>query len=270
MQRMLTPDRTLTYFNMDDPVIGGYSADKVALRRAISLVTDVQREITTVRRGQAIPAQSMVAPGTYGYDPDYKSDNSDYSVPRAKALLDIYGYVDRNGDGWREQPDGKPLVIRYPSQPDAISRAFDEIWKKNMDALGIRMDIQRGQWPEQLKAARAGQLMLWALGYSAGSPDVQDSLGILYGPASGGQNLGRFQHARFDQIYERMQSLPDGPERLALLREAQKIVTAYMPHKYNVHRIGTDLVHPWLIGFRRPVFSVQYWQYLDIDASQRR
>ena len=31
---------------------------------------------------------------------------SDYDPARAKALLDLYGYVDRNGDGWRERPDG--------------------------------------------------------------------------------------------------------------------------------------------------------------------
>ena len=262
---MLNPDRTLTYFNMDDPVVGGYAPEKVALRRAISLATDVGREIRTVRRGQAIPAQSVVAPGTWGYDPALKTENSDFDLPRAKALLELFGYVDRDGDGWRDQPDGSALVLRYASQPDAISRAFDEVWKRNMDALGVRLEIRAGQWPEQLKAARAGQLMIWQLGYSANSPDVQPGLEILYGPAVGGQNLARFKHARFDAIFERMQALPDGPERLALLREAQKITVAFAPHKYNVHRIVNDLTQPWLLGFRRPPYGNQFWQYVDID-----
>ena len=165
--RILNPDRTLYYFNMEDPVVGGYTPDKVALRRAISLATDVNREITVVRRGQAIPAQSVVSPGSWGYDPNYKTANSDYDVPRAKALLDLYGYVDKDGDGWRDLPDGKPLVIQYASQPDALSRSFDEIWKKNMDAVNLRLEIKASKWPEQLKAARAGQLMVWQLGYSA-------------------------------------------------------------------------------------------------------
>ena len=51
--------------------------------------------------------------------------------------------------------------------------------------------------------ARAGQLMIWQLGYSAANPDVQDALGILYGPAAGGQNLPRFKLAAFYAIYER-------------------------------------------------------------------
>jgi ABC-type transport system substrate-binding protein len=265
MDRYASADRTLYYFNMEDPVVGGMTPEKVALRRAISLATDVQREISGIRRGQAIPAQSIVAPGGYGYDPSYRSENSVYDVARAKALLDMYGYVDRDGDGWRELPDGRPLVIEYASTPDALSRQFDELWKKNLDAIGVRLRIKAAQWPEQLKAARAGQLMVWQLGYTASSPDVQDGLQILYGPAAGGQNLSRFKDARFDEIYRRLQSLPDGPERLELLREALRIVTAYAPQKYNVHRIVTYLMQPWLQGFRAPMYGNQFWQWVDIE-----
>ena len=270
MDRLVNPDRTLYYFNMEDPLVGGYTPEKVALRRAIGLGTDTQREVNTVRRGQAVVAQSLVSPSTWGYEPDYKTENGDYDLARARALLDLYGYKDVDGDGWRETPDGKPLVIEYASQPDALSRAFDELWKRNMDNLGLRLKIKAGKWPEQLKAARAGQLMIWQLGYSASTPDTQPGLEILYGPTSGGQNLGRFKHKRFDEIYEEMQRLPDGPERMALLREAQKIITAYMPQKYLVHRIVTDLSQPWVIGYKRPLFGNQFWQYIDVDMDLRR
>ena len=229
----------------------------------------MNREINGIRRGQAIPAQSLVAPGTWGYDPQLKLEGGDYDPARAMALLDLYGYLDRDGDGWRERPDGSPLTIEYATQPDDLSRQFDELWKRNLDRIGVRLKVLKGQWPEQLKMARAGQLMIWQLGYSAGSPDVQDALQILYGPAAGGQNLARFHNARFDEIYVRMQSLPDGPERLGLLREAQKIITALAPHKYNVHRIVNDLTQPWLSGFRRPLYGNRFWQYIDIDAARQ-
>ena len=98
---------------------------------------------------------------------------------------------------------------------------------------------------------------------------MQDGLGILYGPAAGGQNLPRFRHERFDEIYRQMDRLPDGPERLALLRESQAIVTALMPMKYNVHRILTDLTQPWVLGFRRPLYGSQFWQYIDIDTARQ-
>jgi len=269
MQRIVNTDRTLFYFNMEDPLLGGTTPEKVALRRAISLGYDVGREISIIRRGQAVPAQTIVAPGTWGYDPLLKTDNSEFSPARAKALLDLYGYVDRDGDGWRDRPDGTPLVLEYANQPDPLSRQFDETWKKGMDALGLRLKIISGQWPEQLKLARAGQIMIWQLGYSASDPDVQSALQILYGPGEGGQNLARFRHERFDEIYRQMQALPDGPERLALLREAQKIITAYAPHKYNVHRVITDLTQPWLHGYRRPLFGNQFWQYVDVDPARQ-
>jgi ABC-type transport system substrate-binding protein len=269
LNRIVSPDRVLYYFNMEDPVIGGFAPERVALRRAIRLATDVGKEIRTVRRGQAIPAQTIVAPGSWGYDAAYKSENSDFDPARAKALLDLYGYVDRDGDGWREAPDGKPLVLRYASQPDELSRQFDELWKKNMDAVGLRLSIDRGQWPEQLKAARAGQLMIWQLGYSAASPDGADALQLLYGPAAGGQNLARFRHERLDAIVRGMQELPDGPARMALLREGQKIVDAFAPHKYTVHRIVNDLTQPWLVGYRRPLYGNQFWQYVDVDPARR-
>src|SRR5207237_895772 len=182
MDRIVAPDRTLFYFNMEDPTVGGMSAEKVALRRAIGLATDVQREIVLIRHHQAIPAQSVVAPGTYGYDARYKSIHSDHDVPRAKALLDLYGYVDRDGDGWRELPDGRPFTIEYATYPDATGRQFSEAWKHNMDTVGIRLRVRVATFPEQLKAARAGQLMIWQLGYSASQPDVQDALQLLYGP----------------------------------------------------------------------------------------
>jgi ABC-type transport system substrate-binding protein len=269
MQRIVNPDITLIYFNMEDPVVGGYTPEKVALRRAISLGYNIEAEIRSVRRGQAVPAQSVVAPGTSGYDPTYKSEASEYSPARAKALLDMFGYIDRDGDGWRDMPDGSPLVLQSATLTDSIYRQFDEVMKKSMDAIGIRVIFRPAQFPEQLKSARAGRLMTWSLGNSASSPDFQDELQLLYGPASGGQNLPRFKLKRFDELYERMQLLPDGPERLAALREAQALVTAYAPHKYNVHRIVTDLAQPWLIGYRRPLFGRQFWQYVDIDEPRR-
>ena len=87
----------------------------------------------------------------------------------------------------------------------------------------------------------------------------------LYGPAAGGQNLSRFNDARFNEIYRQMQSLPDGPERLALLREAQNIVTAYAPQKYNVHRIQTWMASRRVQGLRAPMYGNQFWQYIDLD-----
>ncbi|MDP3084608.1 MAG: ABC transporter substrate-binding protein, partial [Rubrivivax sp.] len=62
--KVLLPDTGLTYFNMLDPVVGGLEPERVALRRAINLGVDIDREIRLLRRGMAIPAQSAVVPHT--------------------------------------------------------------------------------------------------------------------------------------------------------------------------------------------------------------
>ncbi len=265
--RTINADSAFTYFNMEDPLVGGYTPEKVALRRAISLSMDVEREIRTLRRGQALLAQSTVMPHTSGYDPKFKSENSTYDVARAKALLDLYGYTDKNNDGWRDLPDGKPLVLEVATQSDQLSRQFDEMWKKNMEAINIKLNFKTGKWPEQLKAARAGKLMMWQLGGSAAGLDGQGSLARYYSKQIGSQNLARFQNAEFDKIYERMREIADGPERDELFLKAKLLSVAYMPYKMQVHRFNNELVRPYLLGYRRPIAWQEWWHMVDIDTS---
>ena len=269
MQRLARADISFTYFGMEHPLVGGNAPAKVALRRAIALAVDVPREIALVRRGQAIPAQSVVAPGVWGYDAAFKSEMSEHNLPRAKALLDIFGYVDRDGDGWRDQPDGSPLLLEYATSPDQTSRQLSELWQKNMSALGLRIEFKVAKWPEQLKASRAGKLMMWGVGWSAGQPDADTFLALGYGPNKGQANHARFDLAAFNELYERQRVLPDGPERLALIARAKKILIACMPYKVHVHRIGTDLWQPWLLGFDRNLFVRDFWKYVDIDSAMQ-
>ena len=269
MLRYARADVSLSYFNMEDPVVGGYTADKVALRRAIGLATDVDKEIRLVRHNQAIPGQSHIAPGVWGYDPAFKSEMSAFDAARAKALLDLYGYVDRNGDGWRDQPDGSALVLRYATQPDRASRSLVELWQKNMDAIQVRIEFQTAKWPENLKASTAGKLMMWGVGWTASTPDAEDFMVLAYGPNKGQSNKARFDLPAYNAVYQAQRVLPDGPERQALIIEAKKLVVAYMPYKIHVHRIYTDLAQPWVIGYHRNTFTGQgrSWRLMDVDPA---
>ena len=268
VRKYVNPDFTMSWFNMDDPLVGGYTPEKVALRRAIGLAYDIGREIRIVRRGSAVAAQAPMPPGTYGFDPDYRSSNSTYDPARAKALLDIHGYRDRDGDGWREQPDGQPLVLAMATQSSNIERQFDEVWQKSLAAVGLRIRFATAQWPENMKAARAGKLQMWSLGSTLGA-DAQPALAYMYGPSIGSSNLARFKLPAFDAIYRRMLALPDGPERAALFTEAAKLVAAWMPYRAHVHRVYTELNHPWITGWRQAPFRNESWQFVEVDAALR-
>ena len=268
--RSLVSDIVLTSYNMEDPVIGGYTPEKIALRRAINLALDIPREIDLVRRGQGIPAQGMTVPNTTGYDPHFRSEMGQYDPARARALLDIYGYTDKNGDGWRELPDGSPLKLVKRTQPDGQSRQLDELWQRNMNAIGIQIEFQSAKWPENLKACQAGNYQIWGVASSATAPDGQGAISRMYSPLFGSANLARFKNKRFDQIYQEMLVTPDGPEREALFREAKRIGITYAPYKCHLHRFVTDVAHPEVLGYRRGLFWQNWWQFIDIDPNLAR
>ncbi|HET7773170.1 MAG TPA: ABC transporter substrate-binding protein [Burkholderiaceae bacterium] len=268
MERGPLVDVTVSYFGMENPIVGGYTPDKVALRRAIALAYNSPEEIRLVRRNQAVPSNGPIAPLTFGFDPKLRSEMSEFNVARAKALLDMYGYVDKNGDGWRDLPDGKPLVLEYSSQPDQTSRQLQEQWQKDMKRIGIKIEFKLAKWPEQLKQSRAGKLMMWGVGWSAGNPDGDTFLALGFGPNRGQANHARFDHPEFNKLYEAQRNLPDGPERFELMQRAQKIMVTYMPYKITSHRIVTDLTQPWVVGYHRNPFVRAPWQYLDVDTEK--
>jgi ABC-type transport system substrate-binding protein len=268
MEQVPLSDFTISYMSMTHPVTGGYTPDKVALRRAIGLAINNDEEVRLPRRGQAVVAQGFVMPNTTLYDPKYRSEMGTHDRARAMALLDLFGYVDKDGDGWRDLPDGKPLLLEYDTLSRADYRELDEIVKKNLTAVGLKINYRIGQWPEQLRASRSGKLMMWGFGNSATTPDSGSVLALGYSKSAGQQNHARFANAQFDALYEKQAVMPDGPERRAVINEAQRILIAYMPYKVKVHRIATDMWQPWVSGYKRHPFRRDFWQFIDVDPGK--
>ena len=262
----MQPAIAYLYFNMEDPVVGGYDPAHIALRRAITMGYDVGEEIRVLRQGQGAPATQVVPPNMSGHDPSYDG-RVKFDVAGANALLAKFGYVDRDGDGFRELPDGRPLLLKMASDPSAQSREFDELWQRNLRGLGIRVDFVKQKWPDLLKAARLGQLQSWQLGNINTTPDGFGFFGLLYGRNAGFSNLARFQLPEFDRLYETARSMPDGAERLATERKMSELVNAYAPWVLTAFRYESVLVQPWLRGYKyNPTFQYPF-AYLDVDHS---
>ena len=264
----IDPDVTYLYWNMKDPVFGGYTPEKVALRRAIHLGYSNEEEIFLVRNGTAIEAHSLIPPGVLGYDPNFNLGQT-YDPAKAKALLDMFGYVDRNGDGWRDQPGGGPLTFVYATEPDQLSRLFTQMWKKNMDAIGIRMEVRTAKWPELRKESKKGLLQNWHLAWNADYPDGENFYQLLYGPNCGSSNDGCFQLPEFDALYEKAAAMAPGPERTAIYQEMARLMAVYAPFKLHSHRKRNQMVQPWVLGWRRNSFLHEGYRYVDIDLERR-
>jgi len=268
-EMLLRPNTWWTYFNMDDPVVGGYAPVRVALRRAISMGYDEKEAIRVLLKGRAAPAQSPIPPGIVGYDPQQKTQAQLYDPPAARALLDRFGYKDRDGDGYRETPEGKPLVLEFWSPPTLIARQGDELWKKNMDAIGIRIVFKKDKTPELRKMARLGKIPMRADGWNADYPDAENYMQLLYGPNAGQENQARFRLPEFDALYDRARTLPDSPERTALFDRMTQLVLAYAPWRLTDHRFEDQLLQPWVGPYVPHPILGQVWQYVDVDLKAR-
>jgi ABC-type transport system substrate-binding protein len=269
LHRVTQPALSYTYFNMDDPVVGGYTPDKIALRRAMIMGFNTEEMIKVWWQGQAQVATQPIPPGVAGHSPGFVA-RAPYDPAAAKALLDKFGYVDRDKDGWRELPDGKPLTIVMASTPTGRDRERDELWKKNMTALGIRIDFMKQKWPDLLKMGRAGKLQMWPVGWINTYGEGDAFMQLLYSKNIGQSNYSRFALPEYDELYRRTKRLPDGPERNAVYRKMAEIVAAYNPWDLGVFRIENTLVRPWVLGYKKHVNIEHAWKYLDLDLARRQ
>jgi oligopeptide transport system substrate-binding protein len=267
LERLTQPAVQYAYFNMEDRVVGGYTNDKVALRRAIVMAFNTPELISVVYQGQALPATQPIPPNVPGHD-ETLNVAAPYDPPAARALLDKFGYVDRNGDGFRDLPDGTPLKLVMASTPTTRDREIDEIWQRNLKAVGIRVEFMKQKWPDLLKMGKAGQLQFWRVGwinaYAEGDAFVQ----LLYGGNIGQTNYSRFDLPEYNALYRQSRMLPDGAERNRLYRKMSELVAAYNPWALHVYTVEDTLVQPWVRGYRKNAYWEHPWQYIGIDKAR--
>ena len=265
------PELVWDAFNLEDPVVGGYTPTQVAFRRALVLAHNRDQEIAIVRRGQAIPAHSVIPPGIIGFDPTFYTVEQQYNLARSKALLDMIGYVDKDGDGWRDLPNGSPLKLtyKYRSNEDS-SRQQAELWAKCLAAVGIRMDAVAVQFADLLKDRKVGKFQMSGIAWIADYPDAQNFLQLLYGPNTNISNDSRFKLPKYDLLYSQSLKLPDSPERNKLYREMNRLIVAYAPWRLGVHRIFNHVINPWVLGYKKHPILYTSFKYLDIDGAAQK
>jgi oligopeptide transport system substrate-binding protein len=264
------PELTYDAFNLEDPVVGGYTPDRVGLRRALVLAHDRNAEIAFVRKNQAIAAESPVPPGIVGYDASFHTHSQDYDPAKAKALLDMFGYVDRDGDGWRETSDGKPLLLTYKYSVGGDGRVLAQLWVKSLADVGIRAEAVPVQFSDLLRDKKVGKFQMAGSAWIADYPDAQNFLQLLYGPFTNQSNESRFKLPEYDRLYEKSVQLPDGPERNRLYREMNRLLLAYAPWRLGVHRIFNHLQYPWVMGYKKHPILYTNFKYLDIDVAAQQ
>ena len=254
------------YFNMGDATVGGMSNEHIALRRAIALGLDRKNLIDVVYAGQALPANQLVPPGVAGHDPSLPAPP--YDPAAANALLDRLGYKARDADGYRKAPDGKALTLTMSLRTGAISREIATLWKKNLDALGLRSDFLFAPFQDVIKDLEAGKFQLFSGGYG-GTPFGDAEMIQLDSRQPPTVNSSRFKLPEYNQTVDRFYASPDDNGRIAAARQASSLAATYVPLLPTIFRLENDFVQPWVQGYSPPVWT-SYWKYLDIDLARRQ
>ena len=263
LYRVTEPEITYTLFNLRDPVLGGYAPEKIALRRALSMVYSVKEEIALIRKNQAIKAEMIVPAGVVGNDPSYRN-SIPYDPDLANRLLDHYGYK-RGADGYRTLPDGSPLTIELAQEQTSVALQYSELWKRGLEQLGVRLNVKVSNFADNLKAATECKLVMWGAAWYADFPEAENFLQLLYGPNSGRGNHGCYQSAVFDELYTRFVATPPGAARNALVVEMSRQMEADTAWSLHSSRLRNWLVRPWLKGFKKHPIMLADWQYLDVE-----
>lgn len=257
------------WMNMEDPVLGGYTKDKVALRRAIALSYNSDEDIGLLKKGFALRAESPLPPNVLGHDPAYRSPVS-YDIAMAQALLERFGYRQRDPDGFRRTPDGAPLTLTMHSEATVTGRLRDELWRKNLNAIGLRVVFRTDKKTEIIKASRLGKVQMFESNWIADFPDGDNFYQLLYGPNSGRANYARFNLPAYNQRYEQARALAASPARQKLYTEMNQLLHAYNPWVPLTHPISADIRHPWLKNYKRHPVELTTWRYLDINLDERQ
>lgn len=258
---------TYTMLNMRDPIIGGNNLDKIALRRAIAMSFNVDEYIRILRKGQAVKAEMLVPAGVNGHNPKYRSSIG-YNPSLANKLLDHFGYK-KGADGYRNLPNGKALVLKINTESGSSSLMYSELWKKNLDAIGVRADFRVSNFADNLKAATQCQYMIWGGAWHADYPEGENFTQLLYGPNVGRGNQSCYSSSAYDGLYK--QAMQQPPEkRMPYYEKMSRQIEAENPLILQDTRIRNWVIQSHVQGFKAHPIMNSNWQYLDIASPRQK
>ncbi len=232
----LAPSITDIIFNQIDPEncptdAGGLCTGHPALRDrnvrlAMSHATDKQKLIDVILLGLGTPGLTLIPDGLGVWYNDSLVDYG-FDVAKANSILDDAGYLDVDGDGIRDMPDGsRPLTFRLNWPSDSIvaprmSELLAEMWSE----IGISLEPQAVD-PDALTAqccpAFDFDIMIWGW---ASDPDPSSLLYVYAsdGISSGSSETG-YSNPAYDDLYAKQQLELNFDARKEIVWEMQKIV----------------------------------------------
>lgn len=142
------PGRTIFYlgWNNDRPPF-----DDPAVRRALALAVNRNEIVDALLYGEGAVATSTIPPW-HPLNPDIEPLGHDPG--EAGRLLEQAGWVDRNGDGIRENAAGNRLNFEILSSDDPLRRSVVEVLQNQLRQVGAAVDVRVMEFQTMLQNHR--------------------------------------------------------------------------------------------------------------------
>ncbi len=270
LDKTVEPSIRYVGFNMEDPVVGTAAGERGRkLRQAMSVAIDSSQYLELFLNGRGVPAQTLLPPGIFGYDADYKNPFRQYDLARARQMLADAGY--RNGI---DPATNTRLKLSFDTSATtaAANLQFEYLaaaWRQ----LGLDIEINATTYNQFQDKVRRGAYQIFIWGWIADFPDPENFLFLLEcqnaRSKSGGPNTANFCNAEYDRLYLEMKDLPNGDQRAALIRRMLAVLQVERPWIELYHEEDFVLSQAWLINSKPMGISYPAYKYKDVRPGLR-
>lgn len=248
-------------FNMDDELVGGYTPEKVALRRAISLAMDLNEINESFYAGLCTVYDGPIPPGLDGHpegsrtDPNYRGPN----LELAREYLAKAGY-----------PNGQGLPpIRFATSRSDTNARQTAMMKRQLDRAGIRIEEVLLDFPDLIAQVNRRELPFFGFAWSSDYPDAENNLALFYSPnASPGSNHSNYSQPEFDEMYEQARLMEPGPERTAMYERMRDMVISDAPYVGALARNRYFLINDHMDNAKPTQRFWSWFKYVDTDQTR--
>ena len=199
------------------------------IRQALSYALDRNQLVQLALAGHGKPGSAIIPAGMADWHWEPGTDQlMDANPDKAKALLDAAGYIDRNGDGVRETPDGKPLEFRLIAiQSTNVDVRAAQLFRDDAAAVGIKLDLttlDENTLGSTVYNKDAPNWDIFVWGWDSGVADPDYMLGVPLCSQIGGNNDVFYCDKGYDALYDQQATTVDPV--------ARKVITDQMQQQY--------------------------------------
>jgi oligopeptide transport system substrate-binding protein len=238
-------------FNMRDPLLG----KNAHLRRAIAYAIDYEKYVRELSQNTNLRANSILVPGISGYLPA-KDFRIKYDPTLAKEYIKMAGF---------EKPSDVPVIVYSTRGNQGVNIMEAEFVKKQLEAIGLRVEIQVLTFGEFLKKGRAGELMFFTDNWLFDYPDGENILQLLVSSNFPGVNKSGYSNSEVDELYYLLKETTNLDKRDEIIHRMEEIVFEDLPWIPMMYESSFVLHYPEIKNYRKSSIIRNYVKYLKIE-----